>query len=143
MEQTWPSSSCWVPSSRRRKRKKRPPSPRPPRKRKRKKRRARNKFDRSHFQTKGPFHTLGAGLFASLYKPPHKWFFWVAAPAGPGSSTSQAAEKVSRFVGRAFSHDIKSAFPSGVLTPEDPKGHFSATCKADFREIWFGLTKAR
>jgi len=59
------------------------------------------------------------------------------------SAAKQAAEKVSRFVGRAFRHDIKSAFPSGVLTPEDPKGHFSATCKADFGEIWFGLTKAR
>ncbi len=47
---------------------------------------------------------------------------WVAA--------SQAAEKVPRFVGRAFRHDIKSAFPSGVLTPEGPKGHFSATCSA-------------
>ena len=45
-------------------------------------------------------------------------------------SASQAAEKVSRFVGRAFRHDIKSAFPSGVLTPEGPKGHFSPTCSA-------------
>ena len=59
------------------------------------------------------------------------------------SAAKQAAEKVSRFVGRAFRHDIKSAFPSRVLTPEGPKVYFSATFKADFGEIWFGLTKAR
>src|SRR5712692_9887211 len=43
-----------------------------------------------------------------------------AAEEGPGLwvAASEVAEKVSRFVGRAFRHDIKSAFPSGVLTPE-------------------------
>src|SRR5437879_5872200 len=44
MEQTSPSSNCWVQSSRRRKRRKRLPSPKPPRKRQKKRRRARNKF---------------------------------------------------------------------------------------------------
>jgi hypothetical protein len=40
------------------------------------------------------------------------------------------AEKLSSFVGRAFRHDIKSAFSSGVLTPDGLKAHFSATCLA-------------
>src|SRR6266568_2374966 len=45
------------------------------------------------------------------------------AEEGPGLwvAASEVAEKVSRFVGRAFRHDIKSAFPSGVLTPEGLK----------------------
>ncbi len=61
---------------------------------------------------------------------------------GPGFSPAEAkffqsalqvAEKVSRFVGRAFRHDIKSVFSSGVSTPEGPKPHFSAAClAADF-----------
>src|SRR6266576_4036056 len=42
----------------------------------------------------------------------------------------QVAEKVLSFVGRAFRHDIKSAFSSGVLTPEGPDTHISATCEA-------------
>src|SRR6266478_2804136 len=48
----------------------------------------------------------------------------------PTSTAKQAAEKVSSFVGRAFRHDIESAFPSGVLTPEGAKLHFPATCKS-------------
>ncbi len=51
-------------------------------------------------------------------------------------SALQAAEKASRVVGRAFRHGIKSAFRSGVLTPEGPKGHFPATCLA--AEVEFG-----
>ncbi len=39
-------------------------------------------------------------------------------------------EKPEIFVGRGFSHDIKALFPSGVLTPEGLKIHFSATCLA-------------
>jgi predicted membrane-bound spermidine synthase len=46
------------------------------------------------------------------------------------SAASQIAEKVRSLVGRAFRHDKKSAFPSGVLTPEGPKGHFPATSSA-------------
>jgi hypothetical protein len=45
-------------------------------------------------------------------------------------SALQAAEKILSFVGHAFRHDIKSAFSSGVLTPEGLKAHFSATCLA-------------
>jgi len=46
------------------------------------------------------------------------------------AQASQVAEKVLSFVGRAFRHDIKSAFSSGVLTPEGPDTHISATCSA-------------
>src|SRR5882762_8482988 len=42
----------------------------------------------------------------------------------------QVAEKVLSFVGRAFRHDIKSAFSSGVLTPEGADTQISATCEA-------------
>ncbi len=42
------------------------------------------------------------------------------------SAASQIAEIVRGFVGRAFRHDKKAAFPSGVLTPEGPKRHFPA-----------------
>jgi len=42
----------------------------------------------------------------------------------------QVAEKVLSFVGRAFRHDIKSAFSSGVLTPEGPDTHISETSLA-------------
>src|SRR5882724_9433386 len=42
----------------------------------------------------------------------------------------QVAEKVLSFVGRAFRHDIESAFSSGVLTPEGPDTHVSTTCIA-------------
>jgi hypothetical protein len=43
---------------------------------------------------------------------------------------SQAAEKVGRFVGRGFSHDVSALDSSGVLTPEARKCHFSAGCSA-------------
>src|SRR5256885_3114104 len=46
------------------------------------------------------------------------------------AQASQVAEKVLSFVGRAFRHDIKSAFSSGVLTPEGADTHISATCSA-------------
>jgi len=49
----------------------------------------------------------------------------------PPAAAKQLAEKLLSFVGRAFRHDIKTAFSSGVLTPEGPKPHFSATCLAD------------
>jgi hypothetical protein len=42
----------------------------------------------------------------------------------------QAAEKVGRFVGRGFSHDVSALDSSGVLTPEARKCHFSAACEA-------------
>jgi hypothetical protein len=45
-------------------------------------------------------------------------------------AAKQAAEKSARFVGRAFRHDKKVVFSSGVLTPEGLKIHFSALCKA-------------
>src|SRR6267378_2178210 len=45
------------------------------------------------------------------------------------TQAEQVAEKVLSFVGRAFRHDIKSAFSSGVLTPEGPDTHISATCE--------------
>ena len=45
-------------------------------------------------------------------------------------SALQVAEKVLNFVGGAFRHDIKSAFSSGVLTPEGLDTHISATCLA-------------
>ena len=35
-------------------------------------------------------------------------------------AVSQVVEKLLSLVGRAFRHDIKSAFSSGVLTPEGP-----------------------
>jgi hypothetical protein len=38
----------------------------------------------------------------------------------------QAAEKVGRFVGRGFSHDVSALDSSGVLTPEARNCHFSA-----------------
>jgi hypothetical protein len=37
----------------------------------------------------------------------------------------QAAEKVGRFVGRGFSHDVCALDSSGVLTPEARKCHCS------------------
>jgi hypothetical protein len=43
---------------------------------------------------------------------------------------SQAAEKVGRFVGRGFSHDVSALDSSGVLTPEARKCHFSAAYSA-------------
>jgi hypothetical protein len=55
-------------------------------------------------------------------------------------SALKAAEKLLSFVGRAFRQDIKSAFSSGVLTPEDPNAHFSATCLAS--EVEFGCGSA-
>jgi hypothetical protein len=42
----------------------------------------------------------------------------------------QAAEKVGRFVGRGFSHDVSELDSSGVLTPEARTCHFSAACSA-------------
>ena len=42
----------------------------------------------------------------------------------------QASEKLLIFVGRAFRHDIKVPFSSGVLTPEGLKSHFSAASLA-------------
>jgi hypothetical protein len=42
----------------------------------------------------------------------------------------QAAERVGRFVGRGFSHDVSELDSSGVLTPEGRKCHFSADCEA-------------
>jgi hypothetical protein len=42
----------------------------------------------------------------------------------------QAVEKVGRFVGRGFSHDVSALDLSGVLTPEARKWHFSAACEA-------------
>src|ERR1035437_918806 len=39
-----------------------------------------------------------------------------------------AAGKSARFVGRAFRHDKKAVFSSGVLIPEGFKTHFFATC---------------
>src|SRR5260370_34989956 len=53
-------------------------------------------------------------------------------------SVSQAPEKVARFVGRVFRPDIKSAFPSEVLTPEGPKGPFSAPCSAAETKFGWG-----
>jgi hypothetical protein len=41
----------------------------------------------------------------------------------------EVAEKLLSFVGRAFRHDIKSAYSSGVLAPEGLRAYFSATCK--------------
>jgi hypothetical protein len=41
-----------------------------------------------------------------------------------------AAEKVGRFVGRGFSHDVSALDSSGVLTPEARKCHFSSACEA-------------
>ncbi len=45
-------------------------------------------------------------------------------------AASQVAEKATSFVGRAFRHDEKTAFPLGVLTPEGPKTHFPVTSSA-------------
>src|SRR6267378_6818677 len=45
------------------------------------------------------------------------------------TQAEQVAEKVLSLVGRAFRHDIKSAFSSGVLTPEGPDTNISATCE--------------
>jgi hypothetical protein len=42
----------------------------------------------------------------------------------------QAAQKVGRFVGRGFSHDVRALDSSGVLTPEARKWHFSVACSA-------------
>ena len=46
------------------------------------------------------------------------------------SMALQAAEKIGRFVDRAFRHDIKSVISSGVLTPEGADAHFFAACLA-------------
>ena len=42
----------------------------------------------------------------------------------------QTAEKVGRFVGRGFSHDVNALDSSGVFTPEARKYHFSSTGSA-------------
>jgi len=42
----------------------------------------------------------------------------------------QAAEKVGRFLGRGFSHDVKALHSPGVLTPEARKYHLSAAHEA-------------
>src|SRR6266550_2484887 len=65
---------------------------------------------------------------------PKQSFFWLA---------SQVAEKVLSFVGRAFRHDIQSPFSSGVLTPEGPDTHISATCSAAEVESGAGSTRRR
>src|SRR6266478_4440800 len=54
-------------------------------------------------------------------------------------AASEVAEKLLSFVGRAFRHDITSAFSSGVLTPDCPKPHFSATCSAATLARLYGL----
>src|SRR5256885_10328622 len=64
----------------------------------------------------------------------------VVRPTSLCHQASQVAEKVLSFVGRAFRHDIKSAFSSGVLTPEGPDTHISATCSAC---ALFRLTKIK
>jgi apolipoprotein N-acyltransferase len=51
----------------------------------------------------------------------------------------QLAAELPRLVGRAFRHDIKPALSSGVLTPDGPKAHFSATSQAaagNNRALW-------
>ena len=45
------------------------------------------------------------------------------------SQAEQAPEKVGRFVGRGFSHDISALDSPGVLTPEARESHFSAACE--------------
>ena len=53
-----------------------------------------------------------------------------ASSKAPVEPASQAAEKVGRFVGRGFSHDVSALDSSGVLTPEAGKSHFSAAGSA-------------
>jgi hypothetical protein len=48
----------------------------------------------------------------------------------PVEQASQAAEKVGRFVGRGFSHDVSALDSLGVLTPEARRCHFPAACSA-------------
>jgi hypothetical protein len=63
-----------------------------------------------------------SNLCGTRLQPRRKWSGFTTA--------LQVAEKVLSFVGRAFRHDIKSAFSSGVLTPEGPDTHISATSQA-------------
>jgi hypothetical protein len=53
----------------------------------------------------------------------------------------QAAEKVGRFVGRGFSHDVSALDSSEVLTPEARKCHFSAACEACLHLNFAALAK--
>src|ERR1700690_2126887 len=50
---------------------------------------------------------------------------------------THSAEEVWFVGGRSFSSDIKPAFPSGVLTPEDTPATFSATCSTDATAQFF------
>src|SRR5713226_6329875 len=58
---------------------------------------------------------------------------WPPAPPHPASASAMArqpAEKLERFVGRAFRHDDEVLSVSGVLTPEGPTQHVCASGKA-------------
>jgi hypothetical protein len=64
----------------------------------------------------GVYHLLGLGENIPI----------VTGTSSDSLQALQVAEKLLRFVGRAFRHDIKVAFSSGVLTPEDRNPLFSA-----------------
>jgi hypothetical protein len=89
-----------------------------------------------------PVTNISSGLLILKFAAPREesgFYSEGRASTRPNRSFSEVGftgcGKLLRLVGRAFRHDIKSAFSSGVLTPEGPKTHFSATClaaEADF-----------